>query len=95
MKRSCFAAVLALACLSGSAQAQAQDWIFMPSYYSHHPVKPVRVQRQYSQGPRFSPSVGQYFNSGYRYLRSGINVGGGTYDVINMWDSWYQTGAKF
>ena len=93
MKRFLFGAVLALASLAGSAQAES--WIFQPSYYSHDPISPVRVQRQYSRGPQFTPSVGQYVNSGYRLLRAQINVAGGVYDQINMWEGWYQTGAKF
>lgn len=95
MKRFLFGAVLALASLAGSAQAQAPSWIFQPSYYSHDPISPVRVQRQYSRGPQFTPSTGQYVNSGYRYLRAQINVGGGIYDQLNMWDSWIQGGAKY
>jgi hypothetical protein len=93
MKRSLFAAVLALASLAGSAQAQS--WIFNPSYYSHDPISPVRVQRQYSRGPQFTPSVGQYVNSGFRQLRAQINVGGGVYDQLNMWESWVQSGGKY
>ncbi len=93
MKRYLFGALLALAGLTGSAQAQS--WIFQPSYYSHEPVSPVRVQRQYSRGPQFSPSVGSYINSGYRFLRAGINVGGNTYSQLNMWESWYQVGNKY
>ena len=53
MKRFCFSVVLAAAGLCSSVQA-ADSWMFMPSYYSHHPVKPVRIQRQYSQGPVFT-----------------------------------------
>jgi hypothetical protein len=93
MKRAFLGAVLALAGLAGSANAQS--WIFQPSYYSHDPINPVRVQRQYSRGPQFSPSQGQYINSGYRLLRAQINVGGGVYDQINMWESWYKTGAQY
>lgn len=93
MKRFCIAIVLAWAGLSGSAQAQ--QWIFMPSYYSHHPVKPVRIQRQYSRGPVFTQQQGVAVTSGYRYIRSQINVGGGTFDQINIWDSWIEGGAKY
>ena len=92
MKRYLFGALLALAGLTGSAQAQS--WIFQPSYYSHEPISPVRVQRQYSRAAIF-PSVGSYINSGYRFLRAGINVGGNTYSQLNMWESWYQVGNKY
>ncbi|HTU24114.1 MAG TPA: hypothetical protein VMF30_01875 [Pirellulales bacterium] len=95
MKRFFCGAVLALACLAGSAQAQTASWIFNPSYYSHDPINPVRVQRQYSRGPQFSPSAGQYVNSGYRYLRAQINVDGAIYDQWNMWDTWVQGGSKY
>ena len=95
MKRFLLGAVLALASLAGSAQAQTPSWIFQPSYYSHDPISPVRIQRQYSRGPQFTPSVGQYVNSGYRMLRANININGALYDQLNMWDSWYQTGAKY
>lgn len=88
MKRFCCSIALALAGLAGTAQAE--PWMFMPSYYSHDPVKPVRIQRQYSRGPVFIQQPGMSVNTGYRFLRSQINVGGGTYDQINMWDSWIQ-----
>ncbi len=93
MKRFCCSIVLAVAGLTGSVQAE--PWVFMPSYYSHHPVKPVRIQRQYSQGPVFTRPQGASVNAGFRFLHSQINVGGGTFDQINMWDSWIQGQAKY
>jgi hypothetical protein len=93
MKRFCYLAVLAVVGLCSSAQAE--PWMFMPSYYSHDPIKPVRIQRQFSQGPVFTRPQGVSVNTGYRYLRSQINIGGGTYDQINMWDSWIQGNAKY
>jgi hypothetical protein len=93
MKRVCLWAVLAVAGIASSAQAE--PWMFMPSYYSHHPIKPVRIQRQYSQGPVFVQQPGVSINAGYRYIRSQIVVGGGTFDQINMWDSWMQGATKY
>jgi hypothetical protein len=97
MKRFCFLALAsaALAATGLAGSAQAEPWIFMPSYYSHDPVKPVRIQRQYSQGPVFTRQQGAAVTSGYRYVRSQINIGGGTFDQINIWDSWIQGGAKY
>jgi len=85
----------AAALLSCAAPCGAESWIFNQSYYSHDPVTRVRIGRQYSRGPVFTRSQGEYINTGYRNLRSTINIRGQTFDMINMFESWIQVGAKF
>ena len=97
-------AVLFLSLLARSASADSAcptcpstsaSWIFRPSYYSHDPATTVRIGRQYSHGPVFYRPQGEYIKSGYNYIRSGIQVGGQTFEQVNQWDSWYQVGGQF
>lgn len=75
--------------------AGSTSWVFRPSYYSHDPASTVRIGRQYSHGPVFYRPQGEYIKSGYNYIRSGIQVGGQTFEQVNQWDSWYQVGGQF
>lgn len=85
----------ALLVSSMAAPTRAESWIFAPSYYSHDPVTQVRIGRQYSSGPVYTRPSGEYVRTGYRNLRSTIQVRGQTFDHLNVWESWIQTGAQF
>jgi hypothetical protein len=87
--------LLATLLVATSASANAESWIFQRGYYTHDPVKNVRIGPQASGGPYYSPVRGAFTRTGVRYLRSQIRVGGMIYDQYNEWDSWIQTGAQF
>ena len=74
----------------------APNWMFERSYYSHEPVHPVRINRRSAGiGPYYSrPTVG-YVRAGFRNNRSTIQIGGMTYDHVQVFESWVQTGAQY
>lgn len=86
---------LAAAILFATGSANAASWIFQRGYYTHDPVKNVRIGPQASGGPYYTPVRGTFTRTGVRYLRSQIRVGGMVFDQYNEWDSWIQTGAQF
>jgi len=72
------------------------SWVFDQSYYSHDPVHPVHVGgRPSAGGPLFSRPQGGYYSGGYRQVRSRIQIGGMTFDQLNLWESWGQQGSQF
>ncbi len=89
-----FAFVVALGGSPASAGV-GQSWLFNRSYYSHVPVKKVEIGRRSAGGPFFTRPQGAYVKSGYRWLNSQIIVGGQTYDHLNVFESWVQTGEQF
>ena len=93
MKSLLFLSLLAIA--PSVASAHDRSWVFQQSYYSHDPVSHVRIGRQFSRGPVYTRPQGEFVNSGYRHLRSTIQLRGQTYDHLNMWESWYQVGQQF
>jgi hypothetical protein len=86
---------LTAAILFAAGSANAASWIFQRGYYTHDPVKNVRIGPQASGGPYYTPVRGAFTRTGVRYLRSTIRVGGMVFDQYNEWDSWIQTGAQF
>jgi hypothetical protein len=46
--KSFLVGVALVGAMSVSTVAQAENWLFMPSYYSHDPVTNVRIGRQYA-----------------------------------------------
>lgn len=91
-----FAPVVGLSMVFCAASAEAgESWIFNHSYYSHQPVQPVQLGRRLTGGPFYSRPQGAYVNTGYRNMRSTISIGGQTYDHVNVFESWYQTGSQF
>ena len=93
MKRLTMWGVAVVLALANSASAES--WIFQRSYYSHNPVTNVRIGRQVASGPLFTRPQGEYISSGWRNLRSTIQVGGQVFDQTNVWESWVQGGQKF
>ncbi len=92
MRFACLLLVFAAQTISVQA---ADSWLFRQSYYSHNPVTQVRVGPQVSTGPIYTRPQGAYINSGYRNMRSTIQVGGQVYDFLNVWESWVQDGQQF
>jgi hypothetical protein len=88
-------AALTATILFAATSANAASWIFQRGYYTHDPVRNVRIGPQASGGPYYSPVRGQFTRSGVRYLRSQIRVGGAVFEQYNEWDAWIQTGAQF
>lgn len=77
------------------SSAQASDWMFQRSYYSHQPATPVEIGRRSAGGPFYSRPQGVYVNGGFRWMRSTISLGGRVYDNVNVYESWVQTGGQF
>lgn len=95
MKRSNLLSLLMLlAIYSLAANANAADWIFQRSYYSHNPVQPIRIGPQpASNSPVYSAPQGYYFSSGLRQVRSTIQVGNSV-DNYYEWGGWAQRGYQ-
>lgn len=85
------AAALAQPCLT----CGTSSWVFQRSYYSHSPAQQVQINPRSYGGPYYTRPQGEYINSGQRWLRSTISIPGGTYDQINIVESWVQGGAQF
>ena len=95
MKRTLFVAAIVFAGFCSAPAAQAENWMFQRSYYTHQPAEPVAIGRRARGGPYYTRPQGAYFNGGFRRLRSTINVGGLVYDNLNLFESWAQTGGQF
>jgi len=99
MKRILPAAALAAAVLFASLPgAEAGNYLFERSYYSHAPAKPVEIgpaAHRTPGGPFFTGPRGVAVNSGYRLQRSYMRVGGQVIDQTYEWDTWVQGSAKY
>lgn len=87
-------AACVIGAMAGPAGA-AESWVFQRSYYSHEPAEHVQIGPRAVGGLHYSRPRGVYINSGYRNLRSTIRIGGRTYDNLNVWESWVQTGSQY
>lgn len=81
--------------LAWPSSSRAEGWLFKRSYYSHNPVKAVEIAKKPGRGPRYTSPSGAYVQGGYRRMRSTIVVGGQSYDHVNVFESWIQTGQQF
>jgi hypothetical protein len=90
-----FALLFAFFSVHCASTANAAEWMFERSYYTHDPVQPVRVGPQPpSGGPYYSRVQGAYTSSGMRQLRSTIRVGNSV-DNYYQWDGWVQRGVQY
>lgn len=81
--------------LAPARAAAAESWIFNRSYYSHDPVRPVRVGRATAGGPVFSRPQGAYATSGMRWINSTIPLGRWGTDRIMVRETWGQHGEQY
>jgi hypothetical protein len=94
MKR--FFAAAVVAALGLASAAEADSYLFERSYYSHAPAKPVQLgYRAPVGGPQFTRPQGMAAQSGYRWQRAQIRVGGQVVDQLNLWDSFIQVQGKY
>jgi hypothetical protein len=90
MKNLAYKLLLIAACVAAPVSAQAESWVFGPSYYSHTPYLPSQRPAAQSRGPFYNQPPGYSVKSGYRNIRGFINVGGQTFEQMNVWESWVQ-----
>ena len=95
MKRVLPVALLLALALASVPSVWAESWIFQRSYYSHEPATPVHIGPRAVGGPYYTRQRGEYVRSGFRNLNSTINIGGGTYDNVQVYESWIQYGAQY
>lgn len=92
-------AALALAALFAAVpSAEAGNYLFEQSYYSHAPAKPVQIgpaAHRAPGGPFFTGPRGVAVNSGYRLQRSQMRVGGQVIEQTYNWDTWIEGSAKY
>jgi hypothetical protein len=88
-------ALTLLIALLPAASAEAGSWLFERSYYSHHPVTSVEVQRRSVGGPYYSRQQGEYVRSGFRNIRTTIIANGRVYEQGQFFESWVQGGTQF
>ena len=67
--------------------AEATDWIFMPSTYSHDPQTGQRVTQYAPVEPVLVEVRSDYVKSGYRHTQSRIRVGGSS-DNLHITEEW-------
>ena len=93
------AAAAFFAAVPGSrATAEAGNYLFERSYYSHAPAKPVQIgpgAHRTAGGPFFTGPRGVAVNSGYRLQQSQMRVGGQVIEQTFNWDTWIEGSAKY
>lgn len=67
--------------------AAADDWISLPSYFTHHPQTGQRVQQYAPIGPFYVYPRADFLSSGYHHTRSSIRIGGSAdhYHLVEEW----------
>ena len=69
--------------------ADGADWITAPSYYTHDPATGQRVDQYSPIGPFYTYARPDFTRSGYRHLRSSIQVGNSA-DHMHVVEEWGQ-----
>ncbi len=87
--------VAVISAFVAASGAQAESWVFLPSYYSHDPVTPVQIGPRYEGGPYYVCPQGEYVRSGYSHTNSTISVGSQGTDTLNYYESWIQVGGQY
>jgi hypothetical protein len=80
--------LIVLCCIAGSSPwLVAADWITAPSTFTHDPQTGERVNQFSPIGPVYVYTPPDYVKSGYRHLRSTIQVGGSAdnYHLVEEW----------
>ncbi|MCA9103423.1 MAG: hypothetical protein KDA63_19845 [Planctomycetales bacterium] len=93
MKRLVLTAALAVVCAACAATSQASSSMFYRSYYSHDPVRPVKVGSRPGSVPFVNAVNGGYVRSGYRRLQSRLPDQYGSGDTYIFFETWGQAGA--
>jgi hypothetical protein len=72
------------------------SWAFRRSYYSHDPVTDVRIGTpSVPGGPYYTRPQGDFARGGWRNVQNFINIRGRSYQQLNAWESWYQSGSQY
>jgi len=78
--------------------AEADSWVFQPSYYTQQPAPVVLIgpaRYLVLGGPFYTPPQGEFIRSGFRNSINTIQIGNQTFDQTNVLDSWIQIGAQY
>jgi hypothetical protein len=81
------ATALAFVALSAFT-ADAADWIFAPSTYSHDPESGQRIAQYAPIPPVYTAPRSGYVESGYRHFRSSIRGAYGSADHLHLVEEW-------
>jgi hypothetical protein len=87
------AAVIVISACASTAQAGGS--MFHRSYYSHDPVRAVKVGSRPGSVPHVNAANGGYARFGFRRLQSRIPDRYGSGDTYVFFETWGQTGTGF
>ena len=95
MKRFVITAAAAIVLATCSTSTQAGTAMFHRSYYSHDPVRPVKVGSRPGSVPHVNAATGGYVRGGVRRLHVRMPDRYGAGDQYIFFEAWGQTGAGF
>ncbi len=90
--------VLAVLVTAAPHSANAERWIFQPSYAQSLPMPGpqfVEATRRPPAGPFFTAPQGTYVRGQVRISRTWINIGGRAYDQTTDWSGYIQGGNQY